>query len=115
SRLPMTSFFFQAEAGIRAGHVTGVQTCALPISARMPTPWVVTLHAHTLDGVLADIHKVGETLELKDEADELVAGLRYRLRRVARSEERRVGKECGCGGWSGRCRRYEERSLRVAR
>src|SRR5439155_5981550 len=23
--------FFQAEAGIRAGHVTGVQTCALPI------------------------------------------------------------------------------------
>src|SRR3989454_9304576 len=49
----------------------------------MPTPWVVTLHAHTLDGVLADIHKVGETLELKDEADELVAGLRYRLRRVA--------------------------------
>src|SRR5439155_16851803 len=23
--------FFQAEDGIRAGHVTGVQTCALPI------------------------------------------------------------------------------------
>src|SRR3984893_16616738 len=27
------SFFFQAEDGIRDGHVTGVQTCALPISA----------------------------------------------------------------------------------
>src|SRR6266508_5643815 len=27
-------FFFQAEDGIRAAHVTGVQTCALPISAR---------------------------------------------------------------------------------
>src|SRR5207253_5768742 len=26
-------FFFQAEDGIRDGHVTGVQTCALPISA----------------------------------------------------------------------------------
>src|SRR6267143_2348642 len=26
-------FFFQAEDGIRAGTVTGVQTCALPISA----------------------------------------------------------------------------------
>src|SRR5690625_4529855 len=26
-------FFFQAEDGIRVGHVTGVQTCALPISA----------------------------------------------------------------------------------
>src|SRR5690625_5478437 len=29
STLPV--FFFQAEVGIRAGHVTGVQTCALPI------------------------------------------------------------------------------------
>src|SRR5690625_7569284 len=28
----MTFFFFQAEDGIRDGHVTGVQTCALPIS-----------------------------------------------------------------------------------
>src|SRR5215208_7691877 len=28
-------FFFQAEDGIRDGHVTGVQTCALPISARL--------------------------------------------------------------------------------
>src|SRR5690625_3179937 len=34
--MPSTSkvicFFFQAEDGIRVGHVTGVQTCALPIS-----------------------------------------------------------------------------------
>src|SRR5690625_2988220 len=28
----MLFFFFQAEDGIRDGHVTGVQTCALPIS-----------------------------------------------------------------------------------
>src|SRR5690625_6858400 len=28
----MCFFFFQAEDGIRDGHVTGVQTCALPIS-----------------------------------------------------------------------------------
>src|SRR5437870_11408689 len=28
-------FFFQAEDGIRDGHVTGVQTCALPISGSM--------------------------------------------------------------------------------
>src|SRR5690625_3535535 len=28
----MFYFFFQAEDGIRDGHVTGVQTCALPIS-----------------------------------------------------------------------------------
>src|SRR5690625_7044107 len=29
----LCTFFFQAEGGIRDGHVTGVQTCALPISA----------------------------------------------------------------------------------
>src|SRR5690606_39881054 len=29
-------FFFQAEDGIRDFHVTGVQTCALPISSRVP-------------------------------------------------------------------------------
>src|SRR5690606_41179066 len=30
-------FFFQAEDGIRGFHVTGVQTCALPISATKST------------------------------------------------------------------------------
>src|SRR5690606_39558411 len=30
--MPPASFFFQAEDGIRDFHVTGVQTCALPIS-----------------------------------------------------------------------------------
>jgi len=53
------------------------------VAALNPTPWVVTLHAHTLDGVLADIRKVGAALNLEDEADELVAGLRYRLRKIA--------------------------------
>src|SRR3989441_8728277 len=32
----MYFFFFQAEDGIRDKLVTGVQTCALPISARVP-------------------------------------------------------------------------------
>src|SRR5690625_5865167 len=31
-------FFFQAEDGIRDGHVTGVQTCALPICTCWPPP-----------------------------------------------------------------------------
>src|SRR6266702_6791310 len=31
-KLLLFIFFFQAEDGIRDGHVTGVQTCALPIS-----------------------------------------------------------------------------------
>src|SRR6266508_5041649 len=34
----MLIFFFQAEDGIRDGHVTGVQTCALPISGRFGLP-----------------------------------------------------------------------------
>src|SRR5271166_2790212 len=36
SILSMLFFFFQAEDGIRDGHVTGVQTCALPIYRRSP-------------------------------------------------------------------------------
>src|SRR5690606_39489644 len=35
-------FFFQAEDGIRDFHVTGVQTCALPILSRSSTAVVVT-------------------------------------------------------------------------
>src|SRR5699024_11443976 len=33
-----TCFFFQAEDGIRDRNVTGVQTCALPISRGLYTP-----------------------------------------------------------------------------
>src|SRR6266700_5303277 len=36
SSLQAFFFFFQAEDGIRGFHVTGVQTCALPICARWP-------------------------------------------------------------------------------
>src|SRR5437764_5937269 len=64
------AFFFQAEDGIRDTSVTGVQTCALPIWAR--------LH------VVAGQHRQHP-------------GERARPARVdpdERSEERRVGKEC---------------------
>src|SRR5690625_7755098 len=42
-------FFFQAEDGIRDGHVTGVQTCALPICSLadsrvvLDSPWAEKL------------------------------------------------------------------------
>src|SRR5690606_39757036 len=42
-------FFFQAEDGIRAFHVTGVQTCALPICfiikilRHMKRKWIISL------------------------------------------------------------------------
>src|SRR3989339_28202 len=39
----LSAFFFQAEDGIRDWSVTGVQTCALPISSRRRhTSWSVT-------------------------------------------------------------------------
>src|SRR6266511_5748205 len=39
-------FFFQAEDGIRDFHVTGVQTCALPILAKPADPGGQALERH---------------------------------------------------------------------
>src|SRR5262249_59305801 len=95
-------FFFQAEDGIRDWSVTGVQTCALPISPRVrrrplrwsprypetrppyapnrrwpwPRPWCRSRHCR--------------------QASALVPRLRTSPER--RSEERRVGKECSARG-----------------
>src|SRR6266508_1993431 len=66
-------FFFQAEYGIRDGHVTGVQTCALPIS---------TVHAF-IDAVAID-----GVIDRPAHFDAIERRERWR------SEERRVGKEC---------------------
>src|SRR2546427_4908756 len=63
-------FFFQAEDGIRDLTVTGVQTCALPISA---------------DGIGTRARDRGRTTD---------AGGYDRGGNEHRSEERRVGKEC---------------------
>src|SRR5207248_5120636 len=69
-------FFFQAEDGIRDRTVTGVQTCALPISRKR---LALTL------GLPVDIERrplMDRFLELTEQ----------------RSEERRVGKECRSRG-----------------
>src|SRR6266480_1159092 len=63
----------------------GQEQLADIVSSLRITPWVVTLHAHTLVEVFVDIRKVGEAMELRDEADELIAGLSYRLRRVRKA------------------------------
>src|SRR2546425_8789966 len=74
-------FFFQAEDGIRDKLVTGVQTCALPISAT-ETP----CHADDLDKLF---EKCWSDLQ------PTITELRARAPEQApRSEERRVGKEC---------------------
>src|SRR4029434_6372884 len=50
-------FFFQAEDGVRDSSVTGVQTCALPISfAHTQTHTHTHTHTHTL-------HLCNETLD----------------------------------------------------
>ncbi|MGH7646339.1 MAG: ABC transporter substrate-binding protein, partial [Gemmatimonadales bacterium] len=62
----------------------GEDELARAAAALTPRPALVTLHAHSLDGVFADIGRVGDALDLADEAAELVAGMRYRLRRLRR-------------------------------
>src|SRR5262249_59773775 len=84
-------FFFQAEDGIRDWSVTGVQTCALPISA----------HA----GLPADAAGPAWAGVVPEDGPQ-----RRRRRlppRVARSEERRVGKERRGRGGGGQLKKEE--------
>src|SRR5256885_7806140 len=94
SRPAMLFFFFQAEDGIRDYKVTGVQTCALPISRAADASLGGDHAARSVpDADRAPAqpvasHRAGAAhLPLAETAEE--AG-----RVVARSEERRVGKEC---------------------
>src|SRR5207244_6951167 len=81
-------FFFQAEDGIRDDLVTGVQTCALPISsqvARRRGIPVVGFYHSNVPQIIG--RRVGGAL-----AEPLIG--RYVRCLYERSEERRVGKEC---------------------
>src|SRR5690606_15410796 len=59
-------FFFQAEDGIRDFHVTGVQTCALPISG-VPFPLVVHVPNFALDDSWEGIDDLTDLKPLFDE------------------------------------------------
>src|SRR5438876_5304968 len=48
-------FFFQAEDGIRDGRVTGVQTCALPISLRAPADQTSGGQSYHFSGWTGDV------------------------------------------------------------
>src|SRR5256885_4095265 len=87
-------FFFQAEDGIRDYKVTGVQTCALTIF-RAAGPFVEREeHGAVFD---ADAH-AGLDRTRGDVRPDLIEDRPVVARRsvpvAARSEERRVGKEC---------------------
>ena len=69
----------QALCDVCAVSETDVRALAVRLT---PVPRVVTLAAATIDGVLDDIARVAAALSLDDEAEELLAGLRARLRRV---------------------------------
>src|SRR5258707_7506062 len=91
----LSFFFFQAEDGIRDIGVTGVQTCALPISssARPNSP-----QRPPPDGacvVLRTVRTRGGSPGRPSRSRRRRARRRAATaRRRSRSEERRVGKEC---------------------
>src|SRR5690606_40880221 len=86
-------FFFQAEDGIRDFHVTGVQTCALPICSRYSEALRVPTGARPRTSF-----RIGglRCLWLLSKGVSRWTRLKpgYRRRGIDRSEERRVGKEC---------------------
>src|SRR2546427_5785996 len=87
-------FFFQAEDGIRDLTVTGVQTCALPICpGRVDRADAADA---SFDLEVADDVEHGRLQ--RETAGHVKAVLRAaetaQVRRIDRSEERRVGKEC---------------------
>src|SRR5207237_6878024 len=75
-------FFFQAEDGIRDSSVTGVQTCALPISSRASPG---TPRAGRCGGTKRPRNGLAMIFQISRPTPN---------RKITRSEERRVGKEC---------------------
>src|SRR5207248_5743055 len=82
-------FFFQAEDGIRDRTVTGVQTCALPIFDPAVGDWV-TLAGGEIRGIVERRTVFSRRAAGNENRRQVLAANVD----VARSEERRVGKEC---------------------
>src|SRR5690606_39728477 len=98
------NFFFQAEDGIRDFHVTGVQTCALPIFDGCEG---VGRGGDGGEKAASDISGGAERSasgsgdgeqDAPSAAGPEPGGLRLGDAGVGRSEERRVGKECRSRG-----------------
>src|SRR5690606_39950069 len=95
-------FFFQAEDGIRDFHVTGVQTCALPIWALRWADGLIlrveplNIEPHPRRVLL--LAPPSRAQRITSRGDKLT-WLNWNSSAVRdRSEERRVGKECRAGG-----------------
>src|SRR3712207_9215521 len=82
--------FFQAEDGIRDIGVTGVQTCALPISTLIPALQHLEASLSRKADEFATVVKSGRTHLM----DATPVTLGQEFGGYARSAERRGGKEC---------------------
>src|SRR5690606_40021834 len=108
-----TFFFFQAEDGIRDFHVTGVQTCALPIwasSAVIPRLGMA-VPGCMAGGSINQGTRCRGTLGNAPASTLLCANSRSggpTIPIAPRSEERRVGKEGGDRRSRGHDRKREE-------
>src|SRR5690606_41036517 len=89
-------FFFQAEDGIRDFHVTGVQTCALPISIVAACPRYETRSPppSSPGRVAAICGARRRSAAYKASSGPLRTLGSSAICAPIRSEERRVGKEC---------------------
>src|SRR6266853_2927360 len=93
-------FFFQAEDGIRDLTVTGVQTCALPISIKNQITLPKAIVTPFGEVEYFDVSTDGECIILRPLRRSRADEVRARLAQLGideqdvRSEERRVGKEC---------------------
>src|SRR5690606_39789340 len=93
--LVLYCFFFQAEDGIRDFHVTGVQTCALPILSF----FILQIYAKNIS-ILKLLIEMEYEFYIDDlKVDAVTSGNDYMVFINGeyigkRSEERRVGKEC---------------------
>ncbi|AMW04137.1 ABC transporter substrate-binding protein [Gemmatimonas phototrophica] len=74
-----TVILTQALCDVCAVSETDVRALAAKIT---PAPVVVTLKGETLDGIYGDIQAVADAVDMRDEADELLAGLRDRVKHV---------------------------------
>src|SRR5256885_8711470 len=88
------NFFFQAEDGIRDYKVTGVQTCALPISR---TTGIGSLPHTDVRAAMREAFRVDvpylPELPMRDAREFMLVHATEGIPGI-RSEERRVGKEC---------------------
>src|SRR5207237_7699066 len=87
-------FFFQAEDGIRDSSVTGVQTCALPISlARDSSPPMLITMPEASTPTPSPAQSTATRFSGPSSPSPSLWRLPRRFPRAWRSEERRVGKE----------------------